>query len=379
MATQTVLTKGIVEKIWLEWSFLEYEVAGVKQHVDQAITNHTEAVHFVFGVLTWWPHQILSSLEDLDAVGHRVVHGGEYFSDAVVITDEVIAKIEECIDLAPLHNPANLAGIRACQQFLPKLPQVAVFDTAFHQTMQPDHYLYAIPYAYYEKYKVRRYGFHGTSHKYVYETYLANLHQAPEPPYKVITCHVGNGASVAAIRDGKVVETSMGMTPLAGLMMGTRSGSIDPGVMTFLMKKDNMTPQAMEDMLNKKSGLLGVSERSSDLRDILAGVEAGDERCTITLNMYLNSIVKFIWSYVALLNGVDVIILTAGVMERSRVVIKMLMERLSWLGIRLAEHEDIVGTERIISTPDSQIPVVIIHTNEELMIAKETYACINPA
>jgi len=386
MQTKTVLVKGNVEKIWEKDSFLEYEVDGKKEHIDQPTKDHAEALSFL---LKAWSLR----LEAIEAIGHRVVHGGDYFSAPVSIDDGVIEKIRLCYDLAPLHNPANLACIFACQTLFPKIPQVAVFDTAFHQSMTPEHYLYALPYEYYQKYKVRRYGFHWTSHEYVFKKLVETLKGWKVETlkglpagrqgwnveaFKVITCHIGNGASVTAIQDGKVVETSMGMTPMEWLMMGTRSGTIDPGVITFLMKQEDMSAQEIEDMLNKKSGLLGVSQLSSDMRDILDGWKQWDERCTLVLHMYVDSIVKYIWSYVALMNGVDAIVLTAGVLERSKDVRKLLVDKLARLGISLDEKaNDCSAEERVISTLDSQVLVKVIPTNEELMIAQETYNLVH--
>lgn len=386
MANEKLLIKWNIEKIWLEWSFLTYEVAGESEHVDQQVKDHHEAVHLMFDILTWGKFQILTSLSELGAIGHRVVHGGEYFSTPVTIDDAVIEKIQLCSDLAPLHNPANLAGIMVCTQLAPGIPQVAVFDTAFHQTMPAEYFLYPIPYEYYTKYRVRRYGFHWTSHQYVFNRLVEkwkDWNPRSSTGYgveglKVITCHIWNGASLTAIQDGKVLETSMGMTPLGWLMMGTRSGDIDPGIITMLMKKEWLTPDQMENILNKKSGLLGVSEKSSDLRDILAGWREGDERSTITLNMYVDSIVKYIGAYVALMNGVDAIVLTAGIMERSEPVRKLLLEKLARLWSTLDEQKNIqVAEERCITTADSKVPVYVIPTNEELMIAEETYRLIN--
>lgn len=378
MENETLMIKWNIEKIWLEWSYLTYDVAGSSEHVDQQVKDHHEAVHLMFDVLTWGKFQILSSLSELGAIGHRVVHGGEYFSTPVKIDDAVIEKIQLCSDLAPLHNPANLAGITVCTQLAPEVPQVAVFDTAFHQTMPAEYFLYPIPYEYYTKYRVRRYGFHWTSHQYVYTRLMEILKNWKMEAWKVITCHIGNGASLTAIMNGKVLETSMGMTPLGWLMMGTRSGDIDPGIITMLMKKEWLTPDQMENILNKKSGLLGVSEKSSDLRDILAGWREGDERSTITLNMYVDSIVKYIGAYVALMNGVDAIVLTAGIMERSEPVRKLLLEKLARLGSTLDAKKNIqVDEERCITTKDSKVPVYVIPTNEELMIAEETYRLIN--
>lgn len=356
-----VLVKWNIEKIWENGS---------------EIKNHTEALHSIL------PDVSVDGKLEFDVIGHRVVHGGEYFQQPVIITDDVIARIEECSDLAPLHNPANLQAIMACKTLLPEVKQVAVFDTAFHQSMEPAHYLYAIPMKYYDKYKIRRYGFHGISHQYVYEQLMQNVEfriQNLKKPEKVITCHIGNGASITAIKDGKVVETSMGMTPLEGVMMWTRSGDLDPAIIPYLMKHESLIIDQVMNVLNKESGLLWVSEISNDVREILAGVHAGNEKCILALEMYINSMVKYIWSYVALLGWVDVIVLTAGVMEHRWIIRKMLVERLSRLGIVLDEQANVDEIDWItkISTQDSQVAVFVISTNEELMIAEEAFKIVN--
>ncbi|MFA7717323.1 MAG: acetate kinase [Candidatus Absconditabacterales bacterium] len=372
MTDQSVVIKGIVEKIGLSDSFLEYEIDGKKTHIYQKINNHKDALKLVIDKSL---RSKISNLSSLSAIGHRVVHGGEYFQNAVLIDDDVLAKIKACNELAPLHNPANAAGIIACKALFPGILQVAVFDTAFHQSMEPAHYLYAIPYKYYEKYKIRRYGFHGTSHQFVYDKLVTSneLRVMGKKPQKVITCHVGNGVSITAIKDGKVIETSMGMTPMEGVMMGTRCGNIDPGVLTFLMKKEGLSPEQLEDMLNQESGLLGVSGVSSDIRDILAGCKIQDARCILALEMYINSIAKYIGAYAALLGGVGAIVLTGGVMEHRAIVRMMLIEKLAWMGITLDKqaNQDEISAEKLISTPDSLVKVVVIPTDEELMIAKE--------
>lgn len=322
---------------------------------------------------------------DIEAVGHRVVHGGEYFKNPVIITDEVIAKITECSDLAPLHNHANLQAILPCRILFPTLPQVAVFDTAFHQTMEPAHYLYALPIKYYETYKIRRYGFHGISHQYVYEKLVEKLRSweieklkdMSLEDLKVITCHIGNGASITAIKWAKVVETSMWMTPLEGLMMGTRSGNIDPAIITYLMVHEYKTAEQIDELLNKRSWLLWISWVSNDMRDIVAWVEQGNQKCILALDMYINALVKYIWAYAGILWWVDVIVLTAGVMEHRTMVRTMLLERLSWMWVAFdAEVNQSEVLEKIVSIPDSKVAVVIIPTNEELMIAKETFHLI---
>lgn len=366
MKQDVLLLKWSVEKIWEEWS---------------SFPNHTHALRSVMDILsTSWNM-------DIEAVGHRVVHGGEYFKNPVIITDEVIAKITECSDLAPLHNPANLQAILPCRTLFPTLPQVAVFDTAFHQTMEPAHYLYALPTKYYETYKIRRYGFHGISHQYVYEKLVEKLRnwdietlkETKIEDLRVITCHIGNGASITAIKGGKVVETSMGMTPLEGLIMGTRSGNIDPAIITYLMVHEHKTAEQIDELLNKRSWLLWISWVSSDMRDIVSWIEQWNTRCSLALDMYINSLVKHIWSYVALLWGVDVIVLTAWVMEHRTLVRTMLLEKLSWMWITIdskANQNDLI-LEKIVSTLDSKITVVVIPTNEESMIAKETLKLMN--
>ncbi|HMS91162.1 MAG TPA: acetate kinase [Candidatus Absconditabacterales bacterium] len=365
MKQDVLVLKGSIEKIGEEGS---------------SFVDHTQALQSVVDILS------TSGNMDIEAIGHRVVHGGEYFKNPVIITDEVIAKITACSDLAPLHNPANLQAILPCRNLFPILPQVAVFDTAFHQTMEPAHYLYALPIKYYETYKIRRYGFHGISHQYIYEKLLEKLKngeveklkEVKTEDLKVITCHIGNGASITAIKGGKVVETSMGMTPLEGLMMGTRSGNIDPAIITYLMVHEHKTAEQIDELLNKRSGLLGISGVSNDMRDIVAGVEQGNPACSLALDMYINALVKYIGAYAGILGGVDVIVLTAGVMEHRTIVRTMLLQRLSWMGVVFDPEANRSETlEKIVTTPDSQVTVLIIPTNEELMIAKETYTLIH--
>ena len=356
MKEETLIVKWTIENIWEKWS---------------SVKNFKDALQSVVDVLTsWWN-------TDIDAIGHRVVHGGEYFQTATHIDDDVIAKIQKCAALAPLHNSVNLECIRWCATLLPNIPQVAVFDTAFHQTMTPEHYLYPIPYEYYEKYKIRRYWFHGTSHQYVYDKLITNSKKSKEN-LRVITCHIGNGASIAAIKDGKVIETSMGMTPLEWLMMGTRSWNIDPAIIPYLITHESKTAEQINDLLNKQSWLLGISWVSNDMRDIVAWIEQWNKKCSLALDMYINSLVKYIWSYVALLWWVDAIVLTAGIMEHRTIVRTMLLEKLSWMWVKLdAQANQNDSLEKIISTPDSKITVVVIPTNEELMIAKETFKLIS--
>lgn len=365
MKQDVLLLKGNIEKIWEEWS---------------SFSNHTYALESVVDVLSTSWHM------DIEAIGHRVVHGGEYFKNPVIITDEVIAKITECSDLAPLHNPANLQAIIPCRVLFPTLPQVAVFDTAFHQTMEPAHYLYPLPLKYYETYKIRRYGFHWISHQYVYEKLVEKLRNweveklkdIALEELKVITCHIGNWASITAIKGGKVVETSMGMTPLEGLMMGTRSGNIDPAIITYLMVHENKTAEQIDELLNKRSWLFWISWISNDMRDIVAWIEQWNPRCSLALDMYINALVKYIWAYAGILGWVDVIVLTAGVMEHRTIVRTMLLERLSWMWVAFdPKANQSEALEKIVTTPDSQVTVVIIPTNEELMIAKETFGLIH--
>ena len=316
----------------------------------------------------------VKSLDEINAVGHRVVHGGEKFAHSTLITPEVKEVLHELVELAPLHNPANIMGIEACEKVLPGVPNVAVFDTAFHQTMKPDHFLYPLPYEWYENYKVRRYGFHGTSHRYVSER-LAEI--TGRNDLKIITCHVGNGASITAVDSGKVIETSMGLTPLEGLMMGTRCGDIDPAIVPFMMKKENLTPDQIDTIMNKKSGVLGVSQISSDHRDIEVGYNEGKEREVTVMNMYTNAILKYIGSYVALLQGVDAIVFTAGVLENSMLQRRLIASQLGWLGAHFDESlNNFRGEEKAITTPDSKVQIWVIPTNEELMIAKDTYELV---
>ncbi len=341
----------------------------------EKITDHKLALKQVLALLVDKKKGCLKSLHEIDAIGHRVVHGGEYFQNATLITPEVIKKIQKCSDLAPLHNPANLACIQACKILMPQVKQVAIFDTAFHQTMKPENYLYALPYKYYSKYKIRRYGFHWISHQYVYDKLVTSdeLRVTRKKPQKVITCHVWNWVSVTAIQNGKVIETSMGMTPMEGVIMGTRSGNIDPWIITYLMKHEKLSPNQIENILNKESGVLGISQKSSDMRDILSWYKKKDSQCTLALHMYINAIVKYIWSYTALMNWVNAIILTGAVMERSSLVRKLLMEKLWRLGTTLdTKKNDFEVKQQIISTKNSDVMVVVIPTNEELLIAEQT-------
>lgn len=378
METKTVLAKGGIEKIGLPGAFIKYNAAnGEKKVIEQPIPEHTVGVELIFKVLTDPTDGAIKSLEEVDAVGHRIVHGGEKFAQSVLINDEVLKTIEACNDLAPLHNPANLKGIAAVSALLPNLPQVAVFDTAFHQTMPAKSYMYALPYDLYEQYGVRRYGFHGTSHRYVSQRVCEYLGVEAEGK-KIITCHIGNGGSIAAVKDGKCVDTSMGLTPLEGLMMGTRSGDIDGGAVTFIEKKLGLDADGMSNLLNKKSGLLGVSGISSDMREIFSANEAGNERAKLAFEMYCYRVRKYVGSYAAAMNGCDIIVFTAGVGENQADMRQSVCQGLSFMGVEIdvEKNKGIHGEEAVISTPDSKIKVVVIPTDEELMIASDTMALL---
>ena len=376
--SKEVITKGGIEKIGLPGAFIKFNAAnGEKKTIEQDIPEHTVGVELIFKVLTDPVDGALKSLEELDAVGHRVVHGGEKFAESVLINDAVLAQIEACNDLAPLHNPANLKGIAAVTKLLPNLPQVAVFDTAFHQTMPAKAYMYAIPYELYDKYAVRRYGFHGTSHRYVSARALEFLGMKVEGS-KVITAHIGNGGSLAAVKDGKCVDTSMGLTPLEGVMMGTRSGDIDGGAVSFIMKKEGLDADGISNLLNKKSGLAGISCKSSDMREVFQGKVDGDPKCTLAIDMYTYRIKKYIGSYAAALGGCDVLVFTAGVTENQSDIREMVCKDMEWMGIKLDTEKNatIHGVEAVISAPDSKVKVVVIPTDEEMMIASDTKALV---
>ena len=374
MSRNEVLGSGGVEKLGMKGSFLKHtRQDGKKVMLEGEILEHQVAVEYILGVLTSKKHGALKSLEEIKAVGHRVVHGGEKFNASVLIDDAVIKKIEECIDIAPLHNPPNLAGIRAIKELLPDVPQVAVFDTAFHQTMPEYAYMYGIPYALYQKYGIRRYGFHGTSHRYV-------SHRACEflgldyDTTKIITAHIGNGASIAAIKEGKSIDTSMGFTPIEGLMMGTRSGDVDLGVVTFLMEKEMINSAAVSTLFNKHSGVLGVSGISSDMRDIENAIAKGNERAKLALGMYEYRMIKYIGSYFAALNGADVLVFTGGVGENQTGTRENICQHFSYMGLKidLELNANSKGKEILLSTPDSTVKVVVIPTDEEFMIASDT-------
>ncbi len=375
--SEKVLAKGLCERIGIDGSLTYQPEGGEKVKSDKAMPTHTEAIQFVIDALTDEMTGVVKSLNEIGAVGHRVVHGGEKFANSVVITDEVIKAIEECNDLAPLHNPANLIGIRACQKLMPGTPMVAVFDTAFHQTMPEKAYMYGLPYEYYEKYKVRRYGFHGTSHSFVSKR-AAELAGKPYESLKTIVCHLGNGASICAVENGKSVDTSMGLTPLEGLVMGTRSGDIDPAILEFIAKKEDLDIAGLMNMLNKKSGVYGLSNYlSSDFRDLSAGAESGNKPAEIALDVFCYRVAKYVGAYAAAMNGVDVIAFTAGIGENSDIVREKVIDCLGYLGITLdKEANSKRGEEVLISTPESKVQVFIIPTNEELAIARETVALV---
>ena len=373
MEDQSVLTSGGIEKIGLPDSFLKLKYNGQKVQIDRPIQEHTAGVQFIFEVLTTGEYAVLKSLDELDAVGHRMVHGGEKFNKSVVLTPEVMEAFAACNDLAPLHNPANIKGVNAVSAILPNIPQVGVFDTAFHQTMPDYAYMYALPYELYKKYGVRRYGFHGTSHRYVSQRVCELLGVKPEGK-KIITCHIGNGASIAAVKDGKCVDTSMGLTPLEGLIMGTRSGDIDAGAVTFIMDKEGLDTHGISNLLNKKSGLAGVSEGSSDFRDILACIAAGNDKARLAKDMYCYRIKKYIGEYAAAMGGVDIILFTGGAGENQWEVREGATQGLEFMGIKLddAKNKACRATEAVLSADDSKVTICCIPTDEELMIALDT-------
>ena len=373
MDDESVLAQGGVERIGLDNAFLKLTLPnGEKKILMHDMPDHKEGVNFVFQQLLSEEYGAIKSLDEIDAVGHRIVQGGDLFEKSCLVNEGVEAGIESLCDLAPVHNAGHLKGIRAVNHLMPKVPQVTVFDNAFHSTMPPHAYLYAVPYELYEKYHVRRYGFHGTSHRYVSHR-VAELMGKDIKDLKIITCHIGNGASVAAIKDGKVIDTSMGLTPLAGVMMGSRSGDIDPSAVTYLMNKLNMQPQEMADFLNKKSGVLGITGISSDMRDIENAAEEGNERARLALDMYNYRIKKYIGAYAAALGGVDAIVWTAGVGENQIGTRLEACADLEFIGVKMdAEANNCRGVERLISTPDSRVQVWVIPTDEEIVIARDT-------
>ena len=374
--TEGVLAKGLCERIGIDGMLTYQPEGGEKEKSEIAMPTHTEAINAVLAALTNEKSGVIKSLSEVGAVGHRVVHGGEKFASSVVITDEVIQAVEECNDLAPLHNPANLIGINACKELMPGVPMVAVFDTAFHQTMPEKAYLYGLPYEYYENYKVRRYGFHGTSHSFVSKETARFLGMDLENS-KIIVYHLGNGASISAVKDGKCVDTSMGLTPLEGLVMGTRSGDIDPAIMEYIAKKEDLDIAGVMNVLNKKSGLEGISGLSSDFRDLTAGAKEGNKRAIAAIEVFCYRVAKYVGSYVAAMNGVDAIAFTAGIGENVGLVREKICSYLGYLGITLdAEANAKSGDNCVISAADSKVKVAVIPTNEELAICRDTVALV---
>ncbi len=376
--TEEVIAKGLCERIAIEGSRMVYTPkGGDKQIVETPMADHTAAIQLVLSALTDEKTGVVKDLSEIGAVGHRIVHGGEKFASSTIISDEVLKAIEECNDLAPLHNPANLIGIRACQKLMKDTPMVAVFDTAFHQTMPEEAYLYGLPYRYYENYKIRRYGFHGTSHSFVSKK-AAELLGKDYESLKLIVCHLGNGASVSAVKNGKCVDTSMGLTPLEGLIMGTRSGDLDPAIVEFICNKENKNVHEVLNVLNKESGIYGLSEEySSDFRDLEEGYVEGKENCVRAVDTFCYRVAKYVGSYVAAMNGADAICFTAGVGENSGFVRNLICQYFGYLGVTLDEAENEKrGEARIVSTKDSKTKILVIPTNEELAIARETVALV---
>ncbi|HVJ50571.1 acetate kinase [Desulfitobacterium sp.] len=378
METKRPIAKGLVERIGMPGSVLIHrKAAGEKEIITAEIPNHMVAIQLVLDALVNSEYGVIKDLKEIGAVGHRVVHGGEKFAQSVLISDDVMKAIKECIELAPLHNPPNIAGIEACQNLMPGVPQVAVFDTAFHQTMPPYAYLYGLPYEMYEKYKIRKYGFHGTSHKYVSQRAAALLNR-PLEDLKLISCHLGNGSSISAIQGGKSLENSMGFTPLEGLMMGTRSGDLDPAIVSYIMQKEDLTSKKVNEFLNTKCGVLGLSGVSSDFRDIEGAAAEGNYRAQLALDVFAYDVKKYIGSYAAVLNGVDAIIFTAGLGENSPEMRANICKGLNYLGVEIdPEKNDTRGKEADIATDNSRCRVLVIPTNEELMIAMDTYKIVN--
>ena len=374
--SEEVLAKGLCERIGIDGQLTYQPENGKKETSDIAMPTHTEAINAVIRALTNEATGVIKSLSEVGAVGHRVVHGGEKFASSVIINDEVMKAIEECNDLAPLHNPANLIGINSCKEIMPGVPMVAVFDTAFHQTMPEKAYLYGLPYEYYEKYKVRRYGFHGTSHDYV-SARTAEILGKTREDLKIIVCHLGNGGSVSAVEHGKCVDTSMGLTPLEGIIMGTRSGNIDPAICDFICQKENLTPAEMNNVLNKKSGVLGLSKVSSDFRDIEAAAKEGNQLAEVTLDAFYYSVAKYIGAYAAAMNGVDAIAFTAGVGENNIAGRAEIAKYLGYLGTEIdSEKNNVRGKDTIISKDGSSVALLCVPTNEELAIARQTLALV---
>ena len=379
MESKSVLAKGGIEKIGLEGSFLKLtQPDGEKVTLTKDIPEHTTGVRFIIRVLTGEEYGVRKSINEIDAVGHRMVHGGEKFSSSVLLTDEVMKDFEACNDLAPLHNPANIKGVNAVKDIAPEMPQVGVFDTSFHQTLPDYAYIYGIPYELYEKYGIRRYGFHGTSHRYITKRVCEMLGVKPEEK-KIITCHIGNGGSIAAVKNGKCVDTTMGLTPLEGLMMGTRSGDIDPGAIPFIMEKLQLDGKGLSDLLNKKSGVLGVSGVSSDMREVEAAAASGNKRAELANTIYFYRIKKYIGAYAAAMGGVDIIAFAGGVGENQYPCREAALEGLEFIGVELDKdlNKKSRGEEVVLSTPESKVKVVLVPTDEELMIASDTYEIVS--
>ena len=374
--TEVALAVGLCERIGIDGRLNHTPNGGEKVVIEQAMPDHEVAIRMVLDALTNENYGVIKNLDEIDAIGHRLVHGGEKFTKSVIIDDEVIAGVEECSPLAPLHNPANLIGVRACQAIMPGVPNIGVFDTAFHQTMEPVAYMYGLPYEYYEKYKVHRYGFHGTSHSFVSKRAIQMLNLDPDNS-KIIVCHLGNGSSISAVKNGKVVDTSMGMTPMEGLVMGTRCGDMDPTIVEYLAHSLNKSLEEVMVILNKKSGVLGISGVSSDFRDLDKASNEGNERAKLAVEVFSYRTAKYIGSYIAAMNGVDAIVFTAGLGENNIVVREQILDHFGYMGITLdKEANQIRGEEKIISTPDSKVTVAVIPTNEELAIAHETVALL---
>lgn len=378
MDDKSVMTSGGAERVGLDGAFVKVKLAnGEKKQIMHDIPEHTEGVKFIFSLLTDPEIGVIKDLDEIDAVGHRMVHGGEKFNQSVLLTDEVLKAFEECSDLAPLHNPANLKGVNAVKELMLGLPQVGVFDTAFHQTMPDYAYMYAIPYELYEKYAIRRYGFHGTSHRYVSKRACDFLGVRYEDQH-IITCHIGNGGSVAAVKHGKCMDTSMGLTPLEGVMMGTRSGDIDGGAVAFIQKKLGLDADGISNLLNKKSGVQGITGISSDMREIDSAAAAGDKKAVLALEMYNYRIKKYVGAYAAAMGGADIVVFTAGVGENQASMRAAVCDNMEWMGIKLDEEKNatVRGEEAIISTKDSPVTVVVIPTDEELVIATDTMSLL---
>ncbi|MDR7856370.1 acetate kinase [Tissierella sp.] len=378
MDGEVVLCKGLVERIGIEGSKIKHDTTGKERVIiEEPMSNHKVALGLVLNAVIDENHGAIKSMDEIGAVGHRVVHGGETFASSVIIDDKVMKVLEECVELAPLHNPPNITGIEACQELMPNTPMVGVFDTAFHQTMEPDNYIYPIPYEFYEKYKIRRYGFHGTSHKYVANR-AAEMLGKDIKDLNIITCHLGNGSSVCAVEGGKSMDTSMGFTPLEGLAMGTRSGDIDPAIIPFIMDKEDMTFDEVNNMLNKKSGVLGISGHSSDFRDLEIAMNEGDTRSKLALDVFVNRVKKYVGAYVATLCRVDALVFTAGIGENSGYIRERICEGLECLGIKIdSELNDVRGEEAQLNKDLTGVTIMVIPTNEELMIARDTLSLVS--